>query len=68
MTLSSPHHGARLIRLPEVLSICGLARSTVYLYIQRGEFPAPVKITKQASAWSFDEVQAWVADRLQARV
>ncbi|NGZ84037.1 AlpA family phage regulatory protein [Duganella sp. SAP-35] len=57
-----------MIRLPEVMSICGLARSTVYLYIQRGEFPAPVKITRQASAWSLEEVQAWVAGRLQARV
>ncbi|WP_229259345.1 helix-turn-helix transcriptional regulator [Duganella aceris] len=68
MMPSSSGHGTRLIRLPEVMSICGLARSTVYLYIQRGEFPAPVKITRQASAWSLEEVQAWVAGRLQARV
>lgn len=57
----------RLIRLPEVMAICGLSRSSVYAYVTRGEFPAPVKITRQASAWVQQEVQDWVEQRISAR-
>lgn len=56
----------RMIRLPEVMAICGLSRSTVYAYTKRGEFPARVKITRHASAWVREEVLAWVESRIEA--
>ncbi|WP_445232560.1 helix-turn-helix transcriptional regulator [Duganella rhizosphaerae] len=56
----------RMIRLPEVMAICGLSRSTVYAYTKRGEFPARVKITRHASAWVREEVLAWVESRIHA--
>ncbi|MGZ5198870.1 MAG: helix-turn-helix transcriptional regulator [Telluria sp.] len=34
----------RLLRLPEVIAICGLGRSKTYQAIKTGEFPAPVKL------------------------
>lgn len=57
----------RLIRIDEVLHICGLSRSSVYASIQRGEFPTQVKLSKKASAWLYSEVVAWVAARSAAR-
>ena len=54
------------IRLPEVLVICGLSRSTVYAYVQRGEFPAPVRLTTRTSGWVRGEVMAWARGRIQA--
>ena len=56
----------RLIRLPEVMAICGLSRSSVYAYTKRGEFPSRVKITRHASAWVRAEVLAWVENRIRA--
>ncbi|WP_229219445.1 AlpA family transcriptional regulator [Duganella sp. BJB1802] len=55
-----------LIRLPEVLAICGLSRSTVYAYAKRGQFPSQIKITPNAAGWVKEEVQAWVESRVRA--
>ncbi|MGJ7916117.1 helix-turn-helix transcriptional regulator [Massilia sp. LXY-6] len=57
----------RLIRIDEVLHICGLSRSSLYASIQRGEFPVQVKLSKKSSAWLYSEVQAWVNARAANR-
>ncbi|MDY0977700.1 AlpA family phage regulatory protein [Massilia sp. CFBP9012] len=48
----------RLIKIDEVLHICGLSRSSLYATIQRGEFPTQVKLSKKSSAWLHSEVIA----------
>jgi prophage regulatory protein len=56
----------RLIRLSEVLAICGKSRSSVYELIQKGAFPAPVKLGGRSSAWIKAEVLAWVENCIRA--
>ena len=57
----------RLIRIDEVLHICGFSRSSLYASIQKGEFPAQVKLSKKSSAWVYSEVTAWVSARAAER-
>ena len=57
----------RLLRLQEVISICGLGRSKIYQAIKVGEFPAPVKLYRRSSAWLLSEIDAWVRRILEAR-
>lgn len=57
----------RLIRIDEVLHICGLSRSSLYANIQSGNFPAQVKLSKKASAWLYSEVLAWITARAAER-
>lgn len=57
----------RLIRIDEVLHICGLSRSSLYASIQKGEFPSQVKLSKKASAWVHSEVVAWAIERAALR-
>lgn len=57
----------RLIRLPEVISITGLSRSTIYELEKDGKFPKRCALTAKTSAWSWAEVQSFVADRLSRR-
>ena len=57
----------RLIRLPDVMRITGLARSTIYDLERAGQFPGRVRITPVASAWREDEVRAWIDSRPRAR-
>lgn len=70
MTTSAPiprsAYQDRLIRLPEVLHLCGLSRSTIYTYIAAEPplFPKPVKLGQHAIAWSLAAVEKWIADRL----
>jgi prophage regulatory protein len=61
MIFTSDH---RLIRLPEVKDITGLARATIYRKIQHGKFPRPVKLGR-ASAWPASEVHKWIEDRIE---
>jgi prophage regulatory protein len=57
----------RLIRIDEVLHICGLSRSALYASIQKGEFPEQVKLSKKSCAWVYSEVLAWMNARIDMR-
>jgi prophage regulatory protein len=56
-----------ILRLPDVKQKTGQSRSTIYDKVQRGEFPAPVKLGERAVGWVEAEVEAWVKDRIEAR-
>jgi len=55
----------RLIRLPEVQHRVGLGRSTIYRWMAEGKFPKPVQLGSYAVAWAEDEVESWIARRLE---
>lgn len=57
----------RIIRLSEVLSNTGLARSTVYKYVADGSFPKPVSLGDRAVGWVESEVQDWILARITQR-
>lgn len=57
----------RLMRLPEVLRLISLSRSSIYELIAAGRFPRPVPLTTTARAWVEAEVLAWAADRIAER-
>ena len=52
----------KIYRLPEVMSLTGLSRSSIYLRIAVQEFPKPIKIGRRAVGWSEDSLIAWQAD------
>ncbi|MCA9182826.1 MAG: AlpA family transcriptional regulator [Planctomycetales bacterium] len=55
----------RLIRLPQVKSMVGLGRSSIYDKIKRGEFPKQIKLGR-SSGWVEAEVQLWISEQIQA--
>ncbi|HCJ6202660.1 helix-turn-helix transcriptional regulator [Escherichia coli] len=57
----------RFIRLPEVMHLCGLSRSTVYDLISRGTFPKQISLGGKNVAWAQSEITAWMADRIAER-
>ena len=59
-------YGLRMIRLPEVRHRVGLGRSTIYVLIKRGEFPAPVPIGPRAVAWVLDDITEWIEAHIAA--
>jgi prophage regulatory protein len=54
----------RLIRLPEVKARVGLSRSSIYLRISEGTFPAPCRLGAKSVAWSEASIDAWIQARL----
>jgi prophage regulatory protein len=55
----------RLIRLPQVKSMVGLGRSSIYDKIKRGEFPKQIKLGR-SSGWVEAEVQVWISEQIRA--
>jgi len=55
------HTNTDLLRLPQVLKIVPVSRSTWYLGVKKGVYPAPVKIGRRASAWRRHDVAALTA-------
>ncbi len=53
-----------LLRLPRVLEMTGLGRSTLYKMIAEHAFPGPVKLSKRAVAWRHDDVHRWTSGRV----
>lgn len=56
-----------LIRLSDVMRLCGLGKSAIYARVKSGEFPKPVQLTVHAVAWVRSEVEEWCAKRIAAR-
>lgn len=56
----------RMLRLAQVKDITGLGKTKIYELQEQGAFPMRVKITARSVAWIEDEVQAWLATRIQA--
>ncbi|MDU4353790.1 MAG: AlpA family transcriptional regulator [Phytobacter diazotrophicus] len=57
----------RFLRLPEVMHLCSLSRSTIYDLISRSEFPQQVSLGGKNVAWVHSEVSAWMADCIARR-
>lgn len=58
----------KIIRLPDVLAKIGMSKPSVYNMIKRGEFPQQIKLGVKASGWLVSEIDAWIAQRVNARV
>ena len=64
---SAPPFQERFMRLPEVIHVCGLSRSTIYDLISRDAFPAQISLGGKNVAWAASEVNAWMNERIAAR-
>ena len=53
----------KLIRLPEVMRLVGLCRSSIYRLEAAGLFPQRRKIGPRAVAWLLREVLEWIERR-----
>ncbi|MBW1245587.1 AlpA family transcriptional regulator [Pseudomonas tolaasii] len=57
----------RIIRLKDVMNSTGLARSTIYKYIDEGTFPKSVSLGDRCVGWVEGEVQDWILARIEGR-
>ena len=55
---------ARLFaRLPAVIQVTGLGRSTIYRLVANGAFPRPVQLGPRAIAWRWSDLEQRSATR-----
>ena len=61
------HEKLSILRRKQVEKRTGLSRSTIYLRIQEGTFPRPINLGARAVGWLENEVEAWLAARMEIR-
>jgi len=56
-----------ILRLPDVKSVSGLSRSTIYLHIQQGFLTKPVRLGARSVGWPASEVSALLLARIAGK-
>lgn len=57
----------RFIKLNEVVHCTGLGRSSIYKYMNSGDFPRSISLGDSAVAWVESEVHDWMTEKLAMR-
>lgn len=51
------------IRQPQVLHITSFSATTLWRKCKSGEFPKPVRLSANVTAWRVEDVRAWIGTR-----
>lgn len=62
-----PRHYSRILRLPEVMRLTGLSKSSIYSLISKSDFPKQKVITERCRGWDEDEIQDWILTKLSKK-
>ena len=58
---------SKLLKLPDLIEITGMSRSTILRMIDEGKFPRPIKLNLRTNAWVEAELKDWVNSRIAER-
>jgi predicted DNA-binding transcriptional regulator AlpA len=53
----------RILRLPDVLHIVGIGRTTLYEMMKAGTFPAPLHLSVRTRGWRLSAIEAFLASK-----
>ena len=56
----------KLLRLPQVKTITGLSKSTIYARISEGTFPKQIPLGPRLVVWVESDIQKWIAEQVAA--
>ena len=55
---------SKILRLPEVMVITGLSRSSIYAFMKDDLFPKPINLGARAVGWLADDIEEWIQNRI----
>ncbi|MDP3842355.1 MAG: AlpA family transcriptional regulator [Oxalobacteraceae bacterium] len=56
----------QLWKLPRVMAVTGLSKSSIYRLIKEGKFVSPVKLGVRSVAFDSSAIQTWIDTIIQA--
>lgn len=56
---------SEILRIKQVTALTKMSRSTIYDQIKAGTFPRPMKLGAQAVGWTAEQINQWIAERLE---
>lgn len=48
---------------PATRGLIGVSDKTIWQWVKRGQFPAPIKLTESITVWRLSEVKAWMSSK-----
>ena len=54
----------RFLRLPEVLNLVGVTRSTLYRWMEAEMFPRQISVGGNTVVWAVSDVTKWMQDQI----
>jgi prophage regulatory protein len=48
------------VRLPQILAVYPVSRSSFWAGVKEGRYPAPVKLSARCTAWRVDDIRALI--------
>ena len=68
MIETKPIPARRVLRTKEVLTYCGVSRTTLHRLLTKGDFPKPIQLSDRGRpAWVVSELDQWIENRMKAR-
>lgn len=61
MTQKNSSETTRLLRLPDVLAIFPVSRSSWWDGVRKGRYPAGIKLGPKTTAWRLSDIEALIA-------
>ena len=58
---------SRFLRLPEVLNLVGVTRSTLYRWMDAGTFPKQISVGGNTVVWVESAVTSWMEEQMASR-
>lgn len=67
-SLSRPYVAAddMVLRIRQVADRLGVARTTIYYWVRKGEFPKPIQLGGGSVGWLTSDVQSFLEQRVRA--
>lgn len=56
----------KIMRLPDVIEVTGLSRSTIYLRMSKDSFPHSISLGERAVGWLHTDIEKWLDARVAA--
>ena len=56
----------KLLRLPQVKSVTGLSKSSIYARISEGTFPKQIPLGPRLVVWVESDIQKWISEQVLA--
>lgn len=60
------HFPIKLLKSPEVKSITGLSKSSIYARISEGTFPKQIPLGPRLVVWVESDIQKWISEQVLA--
>ena len=53
-------------RLPQLKALLGVSGSSIWAWVKKGTFPAPIKLSENTTAWHVADIEAWAQARIDS--